>query len=63
MAEVLRDVTPETLEIARDLAALPLTIRGFGPIKEANAEAAKARRAELLTAFRAGGAPATSAAA
>ena len=56
-------MTPETLETARELAALPLTIRGFGPIKEANAEAAKARRAELLTAFRAGGAPATSAAA
>ena len=57
MAEVLRDVTPATLEIAREIAELPLTIRGFGPVKAANADKAAARRAELLAAFRAGGAP------
>ncbi|THD83203.1 indolepyruvate ferredoxin oxidoreductase family protein [Aliigemmobacter aestuarii] len=57
MAEVLREVTPATLAVARDLAELPLTIRGFGPVKAANAEKAARRRAELLAAFRAGGAP------
>ena len=36
------------------LAELPLTIRGFGPVKEANAVKAERRRAELLAAFEAG---------
>ena len=31
------------------LAELPLQIRGFGPVKEANAAKAAARRAEILT--------------
>jgi len=55
MAEVLRDVTPETLALAVDIAALPRQIKGFGPVKAANAAAAAARRGELLEAFRAGG--------
>ncbi|MCC6006835.1 MAG: indolepyruvate ferredoxin oxidoreductase family protein, partial [Rhodobacteraceae bacterium] len=55
MAEVARSVTPETRDIAVALAELPLSIRGFGPVKEANATAATARRAELLQAFRQGG--------
>ncbi|MCX7645600.1 MAG: indolepyruvate ferredoxin oxidoreductase family protein [Rhodobacteraceae bacterium] len=55
MAEVLAKVTPETLEGAVALAELPLQIRGFGPVKEANAARAAKRRAELLAAFRAGG--------
>jgi indolepyruvate ferredoxin oxidoreductase len=54
MAEVLRDVTPETLSLAVELAGLPRQIRGFGPVKVANAVAAAARRTELLAAFRAG---------
>ena len=57
MAEILPTVTPATLEIAEALARLPLDIRGFGPVKEASAKAAAARRAELLAAFRAGGTP------
>jgi indolepyruvate ferredoxin oxidoreductase len=57
MAEVLAGLTPERLAVARELAELPLTIRGFGPVKEANAKKAAARRAELLAAFRAGGTP------
>ncbi|MDF2143159.1 indolepyruvate ferredoxin oxidoreductase family protein [Paenirhodobacter sp. CAU 1674] len=57
MAEILPRVTPETEAIARELAELPLQIRGFGPVKEASVAAAAARRAELLAAFRAGGAP------
>ena len=57
MASVLQDVTPETREIAVALAELPLQVRGFGPVKEANAKSAAKRREELLTAFKAGGAP------
>ena len=57
MAEVLPAVTPATTEIARELALLPLDIRGFGPVKEAGVKAAAQRRADLLAAFRAGGTP------
>jgi indolepyruvate ferredoxin oxidoreductase len=62
MALVLRAVTPQTLEIAVALAELPLTIRGFGPVKAANADKAARRRAELLAAFRDGGTPTAQAA-
>jgi len=37
--------------VAVELAALPETIRGFGPIKETAAKAADARREELLAVF------------
>ncbi|OWY15683.1 indolepyruvate ferredoxin oxidoreductase [Thioclava sp. JM3] len=57
MAEVLPKVTPDTMEIARELAELPLTIRGFGPVKAQAEQMAAKRREELLAAFRAGGAP------
>ncbi len=56
MAEVLPNVTPQTLDIAVELAELPLSIRGFGPVKMANETAAAKRREALLAAFRAGGA-------
>jgi indolepyruvate ferredoxin oxidoreductase len=56
MAEVLKDPA-RNLDAAVALAGLPLAIRGFGPVKEANAKAAAARREELLIAFRAGEAP------
>jgi indolepyruvate ferredoxin oxidoreductase len=36
---------------------VPLAIRGFGHIKEANLEKAKAREAQLLADFRHGEAP------
>jgi indolepyruvate ferredoxin oxidoreductase len=36
------------------LAELPLSIRGFGPVKEANAAKAAARREEILTRLNAG---------
>ncbi|MEZ5883174.1 MAG: indolepyruvate ferredoxin oxidoreductase family protein [Paracoccaceae bacterium] len=57
MARILPAVTSATLDIARELAELPLTIRGFGPVKEAAVKAAALRREELLAAFRSGGAP------
>jgi indolepyruvate ferredoxin oxidoreductase len=53
MAEILKD--PErNMEAAIELAELPLQIRGFGPVKEANAKVAEARRAALFDAFRKG---------
>ena len=42
-------------EVAVALAELPLQVKGFGPVKEANAKAMEARRAELLATFRDGG--------
>ncbi|MBV7409980.1 indolepyruvate ferredoxin oxidoreductase family protein [Maritimibacter sp. DP1N21-5] len=42
---------------AEALARLPLDIRGFGPVKAANAAKAAKRREELLAAFKAGDAP------
>ena len=37
------------------LAGLPMEIKGYGPVKQANALAVAKRREELLAAFRAGG--------
>ena len=42
-------------EVAVALAELPLQVKGFGPVKEANAKAMEVRRDELLAAFRDGG--------
>ncbi len=55
MAEVLPHVSDRTLETAISLAELPLSIRGFGPVKQANAERAEKTREALLATFRAGG--------
>ena len=57
MEEVLPKVRPETLEAAVALAELPLSIRGFGPVKEEAERVAAKRREELLATIRAGGAP------
>ncbi len=48
LANLNRDSHP----IARDIAALPETIRGFGHVKERNLEKAKAREIDLLDAYR-----------
>jgi indolepyruvate ferredoxin oxidoreductase len=55
MAEVLAKVTPATMDAAVALAELPLSIRGFGPVKEANEAKAAKQREALLAAFRDGG--------
>ncbi|MGV6848500.1 MAG: DUF6537 domain-containing protein, partial [Marinibacterium sp.] len=55
MKTILAEVTPATRDIAIALAELPRTIRGFGPVKQANAETAARRRTELLQIFRVGG--------
>ncbi len=57
MREVLAKVDDATMPVAIELAELPLSVRGFGPIKDAAADAAAIRRRELLDQFRAGGAP------
>jgi indolepyruvate ferredoxin oxidoreductase len=54
MAEILASYTPEKLHIAKGLAELPLTIRGYGPVKAANAEKAAITRAQLLGIWRNG---------
>jgi indolepyruvate ferredoxin oxidoreductase len=59
---VLAGYTPASQGAAIALARLPLQIRGFGPVKAANAGAAGKRREELLAEFRAGGTPAAQAA-
>ena len=57
MDTVLAGLTPANRDVALELAALPLEIRGFGPVKRQAAEAAAGRRAELRAAFAAGGWP------
>lgn len=56
MAEVLPKVTPATQDVAVALAELPLKIRGYGPVKQANEARAAKEREALLASFRAGGA-------
>jgi indolepyruvate ferredoxin oxidoreductase len=51
--EIVSRLTPATHATAVELAALPLEIRGFGHIKEANLRRAKAKEAELLGRLRA----------
>ncbi len=48
----LADLRPDQMDAAVALAALPLDIRGFGPVKEANARNVAKRREELLAALR-----------
>jgi len=53
--EVLAKVDPDTLDAAKALAALPLDIRGFGPVKVASEAKAAKRREELLSVINQGG--------
>ena len=57
MERLLPKVRPETREAMIALAELPLDIRGFGPVKAEAARKAEARRADLVAAIEAGGAP------
>ncbi|MDF1619203.1 indolepyruvate ferredoxin oxidoreductase family protein [Pseudothioclava nitratireducens] len=57
MAEVLERLSPATQQIARELAELPLSIRGYGPVKTASETMAAKRREALLAALRDGGSP------
>jgi indolepyruvate ferredoxin oxidoreductase len=48
MHAVLRDLQPRQTTHALELARLPQSVRGFGHVKERNAEAAHTRQTELL---------------
>ncbi|HEY8048413.1 MAG TPA: DUF6537 domain-containing protein, partial [Ramlibacter sp.] len=49
--EVASQLGAERLKLACDIAALPLSMRGFGHVKLANVALARAREAELLHRF------------
>ena len=55
MRAVLPKLTDQTREAIVALAELPLQIRGFGPVKQANETKAAKRREELLSVIRSGG--------
>ncbi len=55
MQEVLPKVDDRTRDAVIALALLPLQIRGFGPVKQANEAKAAKRREELLATIRSGG--------
>ncbi|MFV0293750.1 MAG: indolepyruvate ferredoxin oxidoreductase family protein [Paracoccus sp. (in: a-proteobacteria)] len=57
MHHLLPQLTPETEEILRELARLPLSVRGYGHVRAESARKAAARRDELLAAFGNGGTP------
>ena len=62
MREVLPKLDDNTREAIVALAALPLQIRGFGPVKQENEAKAAKRREELLGVIRVGGVPSARAA-
>jgi len=57
MKAVLPKLTPATRDLILELAMLPLSIRGYGPVKQANEAAAAKRREEILAAIAKGGSP------
>jgi len=50
--EIEKHLSPAAHAVALELAALPTTIRGFGHVKQANYDAARARESELLKQLR-----------
>jgi indolepyruvate ferredoxin oxidoreductase len=48
---LLPALTADKLQLATEIAAVPLSIRGFGPVKLANLRGARVREAELLHRF------------
>jgi indolepyruvate ferredoxin oxidoreductase len=50
--EIAERLSPQSREAALELARLPLEIRGFGHVKEANLHRAQAKAAALLTDLR-----------
>ncbi len=51
VAHIIAGLSADNLAIASELAALPLSIRGFGHVKQRNAEIAAERRRQLLDRF------------
>ncbi|HRE22395.1 MAG TPA: hypothetical protein PKW21_15370, partial [Rhabdaerophilum sp.] len=54
--KLLSGLTLDNLPVASEIAGLPQTIKGYGPIRAANAAKADAREGELLRAFEGAGA-------
>jgi indolepyruvate ferredoxin oxidoreductase len=52
---ILPALRTDTLALAAEIARLPESIRGYGPIKERSAAAARQRQKELMQAFISGG--------
>jgi indolepyruvate ferredoxin oxidoreductase len=52
LEEILSHLSPDTHATAVELAALPLEIRGFGHVKQANLTRVKAKEGALLARFR-----------
>ena len=52
LEELARGLDGDNHALAVELAELPDQIRGYGHVKERNVQAAKAREAELLAAWR-----------
>ena len=52
MRDILAGLRPETLDTATQLADLPDSIRGFGPVKETNYKTAMQRRDALREQFK-----------
>ena len=52
LAEILRALTPANHAAAVRLAALPMQMRGFGHVKEANVAKARSCAVDLIAAFR-----------
>ena len=52
LAEIADNLTADNHAAALQLAGLPMRMRGFGHVKEANVEAAKACEADLIATFR-----------
>ncbi|WP_068297384.1 indolepyruvate ferredoxin oxidoreductase family protein [Pararhodobacter sp. CCB-MM2] len=57
MKAVLPQLKPATRDLVMELAMLPMSIRGYGPVKEANERAAAKRREEIIAAIASGGTP------
>ena len=58
LERLIAGLSAERLELAVEIASLPLDVRGFGPVKEAAAHAAGQRRAALWARWEAPAAPA-----
>lgn len=57
MQEVLPLLSPTTAALIRELAELPLQIKGYGLVKDKSAAEAEQKRSQLLEQIRGGGTP------
>ena len=55
--ELIQGLTADKIGLAAEIARLPLKVRGFGHVKEANAQAVAKEEAALMSQFRAPDAP------